>query len=242
MFQPGKPLRGFTFVLVGRAPQKITHGDLSRIIERCGGRVLHGALPDARLPMKCICLTQQSECSKSHDKVLATIAEACRREWEVLSYAFVVDAERSGTTPEMEGYKLNLINIRQAPRTAVVHATQLTSDEINHSNDPSAFCLLKKALSSKNKENQTATSSAANQRSVCRQIIQEPPKRPVHGYNMFVQEKYAGTVSLFCSYQMIVILQVNLSTIINCIIPRCIYLLYSYRHAYSSKHDCIWIQ
>ena len=56
MFEQGKPLRGFTFVLVGHAPQKMTHGDLSRIIERCGGRVLHGALPDARLPMKCIVL------------------------------------------------------------------------------------------------------------------------------------------------------------------------------------------
>ena len=104
--------------------------------------MLHGTLTDARLPIKCIVLTQQSECSKSHGKVLATIAEACRCEWEVLSYAFVVDAERSGTTPEMEGYKLNLMNIWRAPRTAVVHAAQLT-DEINHSNDPSAFCLLK---------------------------------------------------------------------------------------------------
>ena len=103
LIQPGKPLRGFTFVLVGRAPHNMTHEDLSRMIERCGGRVLHGALPDARLPMKCTVLTQQSECSKSHDKVLATITEACRRGWEVMSYAFVIDAERSGTTPKREG-------------------------------------------------------------------------------------------------------------------------------------------
>ena len=116
----------------------------SRMIERCGGRVLHGALPDARLPMKCTVLTQQSECSKSHDKVLATITEACRRGWEVMSYAFVIDAERSGTTPEKEGYLFSLANLRQAPRTSVVHAAQLKSDEVNQSHDHQHFACPKK--------------------------------------------------------------------------------------------------
>ena len=95
LIQPGEPLRGFTFVLVGRAPHKMTHEGLSRMIGRCGGRVLHGALPDARLPMKCTVLTQQSECSKSHDKVLATIAEACRRGCCSLCMATTCLSERS---------------------------------------------------------------------------------------------------------------------------------------------------
>lgn len=67
----------------------MTNEDLSKIIEGSGTRVLHGILPDAQLPMKCVALTKQHKWNKSHNRMLVATVEACRRVGNTFIYLSV---------------------------------------------------------------------------------------------------------------------------------------------------------
>lgn len=161
----------------------MTNEDLSKIIEGSGTRVLHGILPDAQLPMKCVALTKQHKWNKSHNRMLVATVEACRQVGNTFIYlcvwccTFNNDTSYGNVSPHFVKYKGGSQHSSCTYNKAYIRAEQLLKRP------------LKKNLSSKRKENEAPAALPAHQRSSHRQ--------PEHGYNMFIQEKYA---SITCNF------------------------------------------
>ena len=159
----------------------MTHEGLSKIIQGSARRVLHGILPDARLPMKCVVLTQH-KCNKSHNRMLVATVEACRRVGNTFIYlsvwccTFNNDTSYGKVSPHFVKYKGGSQHSSCTYNKAYIRAEQLLKR------------LLKKTSAVKGKRMKHQLLS---------QHINGLPTDSQSMDNMFIQEKYA---SITCNF------------------------------------------
>ena len=109
-------------------------------IERNGGRLLKGSFLPEEIPTHYTLVTTQREVNK--EKVIASIATAFRRNWDILSVEYVIHADTHKETPNKDAFRLDLARLKDSSSSTILHANIQCTTELAKS--VSGLCCLKR--------------------------------------------------------------------------------------------------
>ena len=178
----GPPLRGHTFVLAGVLGRGCTSSKVTTTIVENGGRVYNkSSLPPESLPLKYILVTSQNELNKQPNKMIANVVAACRRNWDIISVSYILDAHKTKQLPDIDLYKLDTTNVEQTNRASIINAA--TGGGQQFSKQRSGLCNLQRKRKQMEEQNLPQQTKKRKHRKKLK-----APK--VSGWSLYLAEKF----------------------------------------------------
>lgn len=189
---PPLPLKDQTFVISGCLvergdKEKLTTEKVTFIIEKLGSKVYTGDVQKAA-DASFVVITSQKELNKATHKVNKTLIMAYRLGWQFVSKTMVIEARDSNIIPSISNNLLDLIAIRNALDTDVVHIKVFSkSAMINNHQTVRGHRELKKQL---------RIDSNKRKRDECNPKLEKkhPLKKPCTAYVTFSKEMWKTVV------------------------------------------------